>query len=267
MKKIGLIAGNRKFPLLFAESARKSGCEVVAVAIKGDTSARLKAVVDKIYWLGLSEIRKMVEIFKSEGVEGVVMAGQVSPRRLFSAEVLRSPQLKQILQDLKDKKAETLFAGVAAIIEEAGLKVLDSTVFIKEHLPGKGTLTKNQPDFTTWDDIYFGLDLAKAVAGLDIGQTIAVKHKAIVAVEALEGTDNLIRRAGKTARGGAVIVKVSKYNQDMRFDVPVIGLNTVKNLVRSKSRCLAFEAGKTLFLDRDESVRLAERHGISIVAI
>ncbi|TAM41707.1 LpxI family protein, partial [bacterium] len=129
------------------------------------------------------------------------------------------------------------------------------------------TLTKHEPDFSTWEDIYFGLDLAKAAAGLDIGQTVAVKSKAIVAVEALEGTDSLIRRAGKISRGRVVIVKVSKPKQDMRFDIPVVGLNTVKNLVKAKAACLAFEAGKTLFIDKEESIRLADKKGISIVAL
>ena len=267
MKKIGLIAGNRKFPLLFAESAREKGCQIVAVAIKGDTSPRLKKLVDKIYWLGLSEFQEMFEIFKTEAVEGVVMAGQISPRRLFSKEIHRSPLLKQLLDELKDKKADTLFGAVAKMLEAAGLSLLDSTTFIEEYLPKKGTLTKHQPDFETWEDIYFGLALAKAVANLDIGQTVAIKSKAIVAVEALEGTDNLIRRSGRIGRGKIVIVKVSKPRQDMRFDIPVLGLNTVKNLVRSKCRCLAFEAGKTLFIDQEESIGVEDKYGISIVAI
>ncbi len=267
MKKIGLIAGNRKFPLLFAAAARKKGCAIVAIAIKGDTSPKLKKLVDKIYWIGLSEFQKIFDIFKSEAVEGVVMAGQVSPRRLFSKEINKSPELKQILNDLKDKKTDTLFGAVAQRLEAAGLSLLDSTTFIEEYLPKKGTLTKHQPDFNTWEDIYFGLNLAKAVASLDIGQTVAVKSKTIVAVEAFEGTDNLIRRAGKIGRGRMVIVKVSKPKQDMRFDIPVIGLNTIKNLVKAKARCLAFEAGKTLFIDQEESIRLADKKGISIVAV
>lgn len=267
MKKIGLIAGNRKFPLLFASSARKKGCKIIAIAIKGDTCAKLKKSVDKIYWLKLSEFQKMFDIFKAEGVEVVVMAGQISPRRLFSKETQGSPELRQILDALKDKKAETLFGAVAKKLEAAGLTLLDSTTFIEEYLPKKGTLTKLEPDFNTWEDVYFGLSLAKEVANLDIGQTVAVKSKVIVAVEAFEGTDNLIRRAGRIGRGKVVIVKVSKPKQDMRFDVPVIGLNTVKNLVKAKCRCLAFEAGKTLFIDQEESIRLADKKGISIVVV
>ncbi|MCX5669581.1 MAG: UDP-2,3-diacylglucosamine diphosphatase LpxI [Candidatus Omnitrophica bacterium] len=225
MKKIGLIAGNRKFPLLFAASAKKQDCKIIAIAIKGDTSPKLKKFVDKIYWFRLSEFQKMFDIFKAEAVEGVVMAGQISPCRLFSKETQSSPELRQILDTLKDKQADTLFGAVAKRLEAAGLTLLDSTTFIEEHLPKKGTLTKHEPDFNTWEDVYFGLNLAKAVANLDIGQTVAVKSKTIVAVEAFEGTDNLIRRAGLICRGKVVIVKVSKPKQDMRFDIPVIGVS------------------------------------------
>ena len=267
MKKIGLIAGNRKFPLLFAQSARKQGCQIIAIAIKGDTSPKLKKLVDKIYWIGLAEFGKMFDILKAQGVQEVVMAGQVSPHRLFSKEITKSQELKEILQNLKDKKTDTLFKAVAQKLEAAGLTLLDSTLFVEEYLPKKGTLTKHEPDFNTWEDVYFGLTLAKAVASLDIGQTVAVKSKAIVAVEAFEGTDNLIRRAGKIGRGKIVIVKVSKPNQDMRFDIPVIGLNTIKNLAKAKAKCLAFEAGKTLFIDQEESLRYADKKGIAIVAV
>jgi len=267
MEKIGLIAGNRKFPLLFAASARKKGCYIVAIAIKGDTEPKLKNLVDKIYWLSLADFPKMFDIFKAEGVKNVVMAGQVSPARLFSKEINNSEEIKQILASIKDKQADTLFGAVAQRLEAAGLILLDSTTFIGEYLLGKGTLTKRVPDPATWEDVYFGLNLAKAVADLDIGQTVAVKTKAIVAVEAFEGTDNLIRRAGKISRGRIVVVKVSKRKQDMRFDIPVVGLNTIKNLIKAKASCLAFEAGKTLFIDKEESVKLADKRGLAIVAV
>lgn len=267
MERIGLIAGNRKFPLLFATSAKQKGYFIVAVAIKGDTSLKLKNLVDKIYWLSLVDFHKMFNIFKSEGVKNVVMAGQISPHRLFSKEISKSEELRQILASLKDKKTDTLFGAVAMRLEAAGLNLLDSTTFIEEYLPKKGTLTKREPDFATWEDIYFGLSLAKAVASLDIGQTVAVKTKVIIAVEAFEGTDNLIRRAGKIGRGKVVIVKTSRPKQDMRFDIPVVGLNTIKNLIKARSRCLAFEAGKTLFIDQEQSIRLADKKGISIVAV
>lgn len=239
----------------------------MAVAIKGDTSPKLRKFVDKIYWLGLDEFQRMFEIFKEEGVTKVIMAGQISPYRLFSKEIEKNEEVKKILATIKDKKADTIFGAIAEKLNESGLELLDSTAFIKELLPKKGTLTKCEPDSAVWEDVYFGLDLAKQIAYLDIGQTVAVKHKAVVAVEALEGTDNLIRRAASIARGGITVVKVSKPRQDMRFDIPVVGLNTVKNLIKAGARCLAIEADKTLFIDKEKAIELANKKGISIVAV
>jgi hypothetical protein len=195
------------------------------------------------------------------------MAGQISPWRLFSKDIGTDPVLRQLLDSLEDKKADTIFGAIAQMLTKHGFELMDSTTFIGEHLPGKGTLTARAPTFSEWEDIYFGLDLAKEIALLDIGQTVAVKHKAVVAVEALEGTDNTIRRAGQISRGGFVLVKVSKPKQDMRFDIPVVGLNTVKTLIRSGAGVLAIEAGKTLFIDQAESVALAGKRNLCIVAV
>lgn len=265
MEKIGLIAGNRKFPLIFSAAARKNGFSVVAVAIKGDTSRGLIKLVDKIYWLGLDEFSRVFKVFKDEGITKVVMAGQISPRRLFSKEINKDPALADLLKSIRNKKADTIFGAIAQKLKEAGLTLLDSTTFIKDFLPAKGILTRVAPDSSLWEDIYFGLDLAKAVAALDIGQTVAVKDKAVVAVEALEGTDNLIRRAGMIARGGITVAKVSKPMQDMRFDIPVVGPGTIKNLIKAKAKSLVIEADKTLFIDKEESLRLADKHKICIV--
>ncbi len=267
MKKIGLIAGNRKFPLLFCEGAKNKGYYIVAIAIKGETSPKITKIADKVYWLKLPQFKKLFEIFKAEGIKNVAMAGQISPRRLFSKEVINSQDLQQALSSIKNKKADTIFGAMADKLKAEGLDLLDSTIFIKEFLPKKGALTKQGPDPETWDDVYFGLELAKAIGTLDIGQTVAVKNKAIVAVEALEGTDNLIRRAGKIAAGGITVVKVAKPKQDMRFDIPVVGLNTIKMLIKAGAKCLAIEADRTLFIDREVSVKLAERKGITIVAV
>lgn len=266
MEKIGLIAGNRRFPILFSQAAKERNYYVVAVAIKGDTSAELGKLVDKIYWLGIGEFSKMFKIFKNEGITNIVMAGQISPRRLFSKEINKDAMLKNLLISLKDKKAETIFGGIAGKLKESGFELVDSTLFIKDHLPKKGVLTNTAPASAIWEDIYFGLELAKQVANLDIGQTVAVKNKAIVAVEALEGTDNLIKRAGRIAKG-VTIVKVSKPNQDMRFDIPVVGLNTTKNLIKAGAVCLAIEAEKTLFIDRQKSIDLANKKDIAIVSV
>lgn len=262
-----MIAGNRRFPILFSEAAKRKGCHIVAVAIKGDTSPKLKKYVDKIYWIGLGEFRKLFEIFKNEGVTKIAMAGQISPHRLFTKEIDKDRELKDLLASVKDKRADTLFGAMAERLNASGFELIDSTTFIAELLPKQGTLTKRAPNFSEWEDVYFGLELARAIACLDIGQTVAVKQKAIVAVEALEGTDNLIRRAGKIARDNFVVVKVSKPLQDARFDMPVVGLDTVKNLIRAKGTSLAIEAAKTIFIDKEASVALADKNGISIVVV
>jgi hypothetical protein len=267
MEKIGLIAGNRKFPLIFAQAAKNKGCYIAAIAIKGDTSFRLKRLADKTYWLGLSEFSKMFEIFKKEGISKVVMAGQISPQRLFSKEVGKDKLLKEMLLGLKDKRADTIFGAIAGKLKEEGFELIDSTTYLGDYLPKKGTLTKRAPSFDEWEDIYFGLEIAKVIGYLDIGQTVAVKHKAIVAVEALEGTDNLIKRAGRITRGGFTMVKVSKPMQDRRFDIPVVGFNTLKNIAGSGGRCLAIESEKTLFIDREQSIAFADKKGIAVVSV
>jgi len=267
MEKIGLIAGNRRFPIVFSQEAKKRNYYVVAVAIKGDTSRILRKYVDKLYWVDLSELPRLFEIFKSEGINKVVMAGQISPYRLFSKEISKNAQLKSLLASIKDKRADTIFGAIAGKLREAGIDLISSTTFIDDFLPQEGTLTRREPSASEWEDVRFGLALAKEIAALDIGQAVAVKDKAIVAVEALEGTDNLIRRAGRISRGKMTIVKVSKPKQDIRFDVPVVGLNTVKNLVKSRASCLAIEAHKTLFIDQDASLSLADKKGIAIVAV
>jgi hypothetical protein len=267
MEKLGLIAGNRKFPLLLSQAAKQKNHHIVAIAIKGDTSPAIKNYVDKVYWLGLNQFSRMFEIFKQEGITKIVMAGQITPRRLFSLEVHQDPMLNSLLETIKDKKADTIFGAVAEKFKEFGLELIDSTTFVADLLPKKGALTHEAPCFEAWEDIYFGLDLAKEIALLDIGQAVAVKHKAVVAVEAMEGTDSLIRRAGLITGGGAIIVKVSKPKQDLRFDIPVVGLQTVKNLVKAGAKALAIEAGKTLFIDRDLAVALANKKHVCIVAV
>ncbi len=267
MDKIGLIAGNRRFPIVFSEAAKKKNCSIVAVAIKGETSRQLKKYVDRIHWISLSDFRAMFEIFKVEGVKKIVMAGQISPYRLFSREVNQNIDLKKLLDSIKDRKANTIFEAIADRLKEFGFELIDSTTFIDDMLPKKAVLTAREPSLEEWDNIHFGMPIAKEIARLDIGLTIAVKNKAVVAVEALEGTDNLIRRAGSIARGGMVIIKVSRPDQDMRFDIPVIGLNTIKTLMRSGACCMAIESNKTLFIDQEASVKLADRGSVSIVSV
>ena len=267
MEKIGLIAGNRRFPLVFAQQARAKGYYLVAVAIKKDTSPKIKKYAHKVYWVDIREFNKMFDIFKAEKLDKVVMVGQVNPRHLFNRKIMESQEIKELFKGMQDKKANTIFGLIAERLNKEGFTLLDSNTFMEDFIPKKGTLTKREPDFSMWQDIYFGLDLAKQVAHLDIGQTIAVKNKAIVAVEALEGTDALIRRAGKIGGRGMIIVKVSRPKQDMRFDIPLVGLKTIKNLIKIKASCLAIEVEKSIFIDQEPAIRLADRNGIAVVAV
>jgi DUF1009 family protein len=267
MEKIGLIAGNRKFPLLVALQAQKQGVSVIVAAIKKETSPGIKNFSAETRWFALGEFNLIFEYFKKSGVKKVIMAGQISPARLFSREVQENPQIQELLTSIKDRKANTIFSAIAQKLNVQGLELIDSTTFVKDFLPPKGTLTKREPSLSEWEDIRFGIDLAHKIADLDIGLSVGVKNKAIVAVEGLEGTDNLIRRAGTLARRGVVIAKVSRPKQDMRFDIPVIGLGTIKTLAGAKASCLVFEAGKTLFLDLQDSLALADRINLSVVAV
>ncbi len=266
IKKIGLIAGNGKFPLLFAHAAAEKGLEVIAIAVKKDTSPRIVPLVKKTYWLSLKDYSRMFDIFEQEGITKAIMAGQVNPQNLFYKDV-GDEALKTLLAAIKDKRPDTIFKAVADKLAEHSIELIDSTLLLEKYLPQKGVLTKHKPDATTWEDIKFGFDMAKRIAGLDIGQTLVIRNRAIVAVEAIEGTDAAILRGGKITGPGVVVIKVSKPDQDMRFDVPVVGPRTIKYLNKVKAKCLAIEAAKTLMIDREACVRLADRTGISIVAL
>ncbi|MFH1692289.1 MAG: UDP-2,3-diacylglucosamine diphosphatase LpxI [Candidatus Omnitrophota bacterium] len=263
-KKIGLIAGNGKFPLLFAKAANRLGLEVIAIAIKGDTSGYIRALASKVYWLSLKDYAKMYDIFKREDIQKVIMAGQVNPRSLFYKD-LGDATLKTLLAAMKDKRPDTVFGAVADELAKHSIELMDSTLLLKDCMPSKGVLTKQQPDEKTWADVRFGFQLAKQTAGLDIGQTLCIRNGAIVAVEAIEGTDAAILRGGRLAGPGVVVIKVSKPYQDMRFDVPVVGPRTIKFLSKIKGSCLAIEAKKTLMIDQDVCVDMANRKNISIV--
>ncbi len=266
MKKIGLIAGNGKFPFLFAREARRQNMKVVAAAIKGDTSVFLKFFADQVAWFAVGELKKLFSYFTDNGVVDVIMAGQVNPNNLFDKKLSLNDEYKELMRALEDRKADTIFRAVADKLQAHGLKLLDSTFLLKNYLAPKGVLTARGPTLVEREDIDFGHAIAKAMGGLDVGQTVVIKEKAIVAIEAMEGTDRCIRRGGKIAREGAVVVKMSKPNQDLRFDIPVVGLRTLQNMAAVNAKCLAIEADKTLVIDRDACVKLAQRAGICIVA-
>jgi len=265
MDRIGLIAGNGELPVVCAQAAAKAGVEVVAVAVREETEKKLEDFVGKTYWIGAGELKTLFEILVKERLKQVIMVGQIRHRLLFS-DIAFDAALETVLAQLKDKKTDTILGAIAAHIRKLGIEVIDSTTFLKEYLPPSGTLTAREPTPEQMQDIAFGRDIAKAVAGLDIGQTIAVKDKVVLAVEAIEGTDEAIRRASRYGRGNIVVVKVSKPCQDFRFDIPLIGKQTINILIQEKVAVLAIEAGKTFFLDKKEAIEQADKHNISIVA-
>ena len=262
---LGLIAGNGKFPFLSAHKARSQNYKVIAAAIRGDTSFFLKFFVDEIVWFKVGELKKLFTFFKERGIERVIMAGQVNPDHLFEKDVTLDEEFQKIVEALRDRKADTIFSAIAEKLKNQGMELLDSTFLLKEFLAPRGTLTKRGPSLIELEDIEFGKTIAKLMGGIDVGQTVVVKGKAIVAIEAMEGTDKTILRGGKIAQGCAVIVKMSKPHQDMRFDIPVIGPRTIEVMRKVHAACLAIEAGKTLIIDRDATIKLANESGICIV--
>ncbi len=266
-KIIGLIAGNGKFPIAFAQKAKTKNYKVIAAGIVGDTSAVLRFFVDKLEYFRVGQLQSLFSYFKKEGVSEVIMAGQVNPENLFDKAVVLDDKFKELFVALKDRKADTIFKAVADQLKTEGLKLIDSTFLIRDMLAPKGTLTRRAPTLGELSDIEFGCKIAKLMGGIDVGQTVVVKQKAIVAIEAMEGTDQAILRGGKIAQNGAVVIKMSKPDQDMRFDVPVVGLQTIKNLIKVKAACLAIEAGKTIFIDKEKAIALANSRRICILAV
>jgi DUF1009 family protein len=264
-KILGLIAGNGKFPLLFAREAKSQNYKVIAAGIRGDTSFLLKYFVDQYAWFKVGDLKNLFLFFKRAGVGQVIMAGQVNPNNLFDRGVAFDDEFRDLFNALKDRKADTIFAAVAERLREYGITLVDSTFLLKEYLAPRGTITARGPTLNELDDIVFGSRIAKEMGGIDVGQTVVVKDKAIVAIEAMEGTDRAILRGGRIAQNGAVVVKMSKPDQDLRFDVPVIGPRTIKAMIKSKAKCLGVEAGKTIIIDRDICVKLANRAGICIL--
>lgn len=267
LQTLGLIAGNGKFPILFARAAKAKNIKIVAAGIRGDTEFYFPYLVDRFSWFHAGDLKKLFEYFKSAGVRQVIMAGQVNPRNLFDDKVEMDEEFRDLFAALTDRKADTIFKAVADRLKANGMELLDSTILLRDYLAPKGTLTRKAPTVGELEDIQFGLTIAKLMGAIDIGQTVVVKEKAIVAIEAMEGTDRAILRGCTIAQNGAVVIKTSKPKQDDRFDVPVIGPKTIKMMKKGKGSCIAIEAGKTLVIDLDETVRLANLANICIVAV
>ncbi len=263
----GLIAGNGQFPLLVLEAAQSRGIEMVVAAIREEASPELEARAARLHWLGLGELSRLIEIFKQEGVERAVMAGQVKHTRIFSS-IRPDWRLVRVLMSLREKSTDALIGGVAKVLLEEGIALEDSTLFLEPLLAGEGVLTTRAPNEEERRNLEYGRKVARGLAGWDIGQTIVVADGAAVAVEAMEGTDATIRRAAELAHGKPLtVVKVSKPGQDMRFDVPVVGLPTIQVMQECGATALSLDAGKTLIFNRDEMMAEADEVGITIVGV
>jgi DUF1009 family protein len=267
LDRYAIIAGNGRFPFLVLDAARDQGLEPLVVAIKEETAPELAEKTQDLHWLSLGEVGKCLDLLVEQNVTKVVLAGQVKHAQLFSA-IKPDGMMNRMLQGLSRKNTDMLIGTFVRMIEGRGMRVVDSTLFLKPLLPEHGTLTRRAPDADEAADIAYGREIAKKIAGLDLGQTIVVADRACVAVEAMEGTDAAIERAASLSNGRRlVVVKVSKPNQDMRFDVPVVGRKTIEVMRRSKAAVLALDAGKTLLFDRQNLIADANEAGITIVGM
>ena len=264
--KFGLIAGNGKFPFMVVEGARKSGAQMAVAAIREETDPAIEQLTDRIKWVGIGQLGKMIRFFKEEGVDRAIMAGQVKHVQIFSRAVPDARMLKVLLK-LPRRNTDSLIGAIASELQSEGIELIDSTYFLQDYLPKGGNLTRRQPDGREREDIEYGLEIAREIARLDLGQTIVVRGKACVAIEAMEGTDETIRRAGKLVHRRLTVVKLAKPNQDMRFDVPVVGVPTIEAMNEAGATCLCITAGKTLMFDPDEMIHLANEKKIAIVAV
>ena len=263
----GLIAGNGRFPFLVLEGARSQGIEMAVIALKEEASPELEKMTKRLHWVSLGELSKTIELMQQEGVKRAVMAGQVKHNKIFSS-IRPDWKLAKLLFSLPRKNTDSLIGAVARVLEDEGILLVDSTIFLKPLLADAGVLTRRAPSVAEEADIEYGLQVARQIAGMDIGQTVVIAGRACVAVEAMEGTDETIERAGRFAQGkNLVVVKVSMPKQDMRFDVPVVGLPTVESMKRAGATALAIDATRTLLFDREKLIQLADAEGIAIEAV
>ena len=262
--KYGLIAGNGQFPFLVVEGARKTGMSLAVVAIKEETDQRINDVADNLTWVGIGQLGKMISFLKDNGVTQAIMAGQVKHVQIFSG-AMPDVRMVKMLWNLPRRNTDALIGGVANELAKDGIELIDSTIFVKDHLATEGPLTKRKPSDIEQENISYGLHIADELGRLDLGQTVVVRGKACVAVEAMEGTDATIKRAGELANGKLTVVKVAKPDQDMRFDVPVVGVPTIQTMIEAGATCLSITAGKTLIFDRAEMLDLADQNKICVV--
>lgn len=264
--RYGLIAGNGQVPFLVIEGARRAGARLAVAAIREETDPAIEGVAERLTWVGIGQLGRLIRFFKREGVSQAIMAGQVKHVQIFSGAIPDVRMLKLLLR-LPRRNTDALIGAVADELARDQIELIDSTFFLRDYLPEVGVQTERAPSEREQADIEYGLEVAREIARLDLGQTIVVRGRACVAIEAMEGTDAVIRRAGSLARGRLTVIKLAKPNQDMRFDVPVVGLPTIETMIEANATALCITAGKTLMLDRREMLQLADKRNIAVVAV
>ncbi|MDP8253782.1 MAG: UDP-2,3-diacylglucosamine diphosphatase LpxI [Candidatus Kaelpia aquatica] len=266
IERIGLIAGGTGYPLLAAKQAKLKGVQVYAVAIKGLTLSELEREVEELIWIELGQFQPLVDFFKKHEISSAIMAGNVKKEDLLKHLKL-GPRVFAMMKGFANKSDMNLLDILAGELKKVGIDLLDARTFLDDYVVKKGCLTQKSPTDKEWEDIRFGWDLAKTVSSFDVGLTVIVKDRVALAIEAVEGTNEAIKRGAKLGGEGFVVVKVARPNQDMRFELPVVGLDTIKLLKELKASILAVEADKTLFFDVSDSIKEADENSISIVAL
>jgi len=265
--RYGLIAGNGRFPLLALESARRLGHDVTVLAIKEEAAAEVESLAPRCHWISLGALGKLIEICKQEGIAEIVMCGQVKHAKIFSS-IRPDWRLVKLLASLPSKNTDGLIRGVMGELESEGIRLRESTFLLTPLLAAEGVLTRRRPGKDEQTDIAYGRRVANALAGFDVGQSVAICERACVALEAMEGTDAMLRRAAGLVNGRRLtLVKVARGREHMLFDVPVVGLSTIQVMQETGTTALAVEAGKTLMLDKEEMLRAADEAGITVVGI
>jgi DUF1009 family protein len=265
--RYGLIAGNGRFPVLALESARRLGHDVTVIAIQEEASNEVERLSDRVHWISLGALSKLIDILKTDGIREVVMCGQVKHARIFSS-IRPDWRLAKLLMSLPSKNTDGLIRGVVKVLEDEGIRLRESTFLLTPLLAPEGVLTKRKPTSDEESTIAYGRRVANALAGFDVGQSVAICERACVALEAMEGTDAMLRRAASLVNGRPLtLVKVARGREHLLFDVPVIGAATIPVLVETKTTAVAVEAGKTLMLDKDDLLRAANEAGVTIVGL
>jgi len=266
MKTIGLLAGVGRLPVEFARAASGMGITVIAVGVVPGVDPDLGPAAAKFHSVSVGELDRVIAVLKAEGVREVTMLGKVTKELMFSGDLAIDERMRKLLAGLADRSDDAVMLAFVRELAAEGIGVADQTALFRALMPAPGVLSRRQPTAAEQADMDFGFRMAKEIGALDIGQTVVVKNRAVLAVEAIEGTDACIRRGGALGRGGAVVAKVAKPNQDVRFDVPAVGVGTITSMIEGGAGALVIEAGKTLLVERDKALALADANGIAVVA-